>query len=75
MLTEIKVRPIALANAIHEMTGAPQGFGAWDRTLSSIKQCIAAGDRFFEEQVPEGFRVSTDSSFSCIVRNRSAWAF
>lgn len=72
---EIKVRPIALANAIHEATGAMSGFGAWDRTKASIQQCIDAGDRFFEEQVPEGFRVWTDSGFSCVVKNRLAWMF
>ena len=72
---KIKVRAVALTNAIFEMTGAMSGYGSWDRTLSSIKQCIAAGDRFFEEQVPEGFRVFTDSGFSCVVKNRSAWIF
>lgn len=30
-------------------------------------------DRWFEEEAPEGFRVSTDSGFSCIVPERHAF--
>ncbi|WP_105441250.1 hypothetical protein [Neorhizobium sp. T25_13] len=63
------VRPMALANAIHAHVPSSWG-GTFFITLNDIRDCIEAGDRWFEEEVPEGFRVSTDSGFSCIVRNR-----
>ena len=66
------VRPMALANAIHFGFPSPWG-GAFFITLNNIRDCIAAGDRWFEEETPEGFRVSTDSGFSCIVRDRLAF--
>lgn len=63
------VRPMALANAIHARVPSSWG-GAFFVTLNNIRDCIEAGDRWFEEEVPEGFRVWTDSGFSCIVQNR-----
>ena len=67
-----RVRPMALANAIH--FGFPSSWGgAFLITLNNIRDCIDAGDRWFEEETPEGFRVSTDSGFSCIVRERLAF--
>lgn len=66
------VRPIALANAIHAHVPSSWG-GAFFITLNNIRDCIEAGDRWFEEEIPEGFRVWTDSGFSCIVRNRLAF--
>ncbi len=66
------VRPFALANAIHARVPSSWG-GAFFITLNNIRDCIEAGDRWFEEETPEGFRVSTDSGFSCIVRDRLAF--
>ena len=66
------VRPMALANAIHARVPSSWG-GAFFITLNNIRDCIEAGDRWFEEEIPEGFRVWTDSGFSCIVRNRLAF--
>ncbi len=66
------VRPVALANAIHARIPSSWG-GAFFITLNNIRDCIEAGDRWFEEETPEGFRVSTDSGFSCIVRDRVAF--
>ncbi len=63
------VRPMALANAIHSCFPSSWG-GAFFITLNNIRDCIEAGDRWFEEETPEGFRISTDSGFSCIVRDR-----
>lgn len=63
------VRPMALANAIHARVPSSWG-GAFFVTLNNIRDCIEAGDRWFEEEIPEGFRVWTDSGFSCIVQNR-----
>lgn len=63
------VRPMALANAIHFSLPSSWG-GAFFITLNNIRDCIEAGDRWFEEEAPEGFRISTDSGFSCIVRDR-----
>ena len=63
------VRPMALANAIHAHVPSSWG-GAFFITLNNIRDCIDAGDRWFEEEAPEGFRVSTDSGFSCIVGDR-----
>jgi hypothetical protein len=60
------VRPMALANAIHECFSSSWG-GAYFITLNNIRDCIEAGDRWFEEPIPEGFRVWTDSGFSCVV--------
>ncbi|MCW5712360.1 hypothetical protein WMC41_31110 (plasmid) [Shinella yambaruensis] len=68
-----QVRPMALANAIHFSFPSSWG-GAFFITLNNIRDCIHAGDRWFEEQTPEGFRVSTDSGFSCIVRERPAFS-
>ena len=65
------VRPMALANAIHAHVPSSWG-GAYFITLNNIRDCIDAGDRWFEEETPEGFRVSTESGFSCIVRERLA---
>lgn len=65
------VRPMALANAIHACFPSSWG-GAYFVTLNNIRDCIEAGDRWFEEESPEGFRISTDSGFSCIVRDRLA---
>jgi hypothetical protein len=66
------VRPMVLANAIH--FGFPSSWGgAFFITLNNIRDCIDAGDRWFEEETPEGFRVSTDSGFSCIVPERPAF--
>lgn len=61
------VRPMALANAIHARVPSSWG-GPFFITLNNIRDCIDAGDRWFEEEIPEGFRVSTDTGFSCIVR-------
>jgi hypothetical protein len=66
------VRPMALANAIHAHVPSSWG-GAFFITLNNIRDCIDAGDRWFEEEAPEGFRVSTDSGFSCIVPERHAF--
>ena len=66
------VRPMALADAIHARVPSSWG-GAFFVTLNNIRDCIEAGDRWFEEEVPEGFRVWTDSGFSCIVRDRFAF--
>lgn len=66
------VRPMALANAIHGHVPSSWG-GAFFITLNNIRDCIEAGDHWFEEETPEGFRVSTDSGFSCIVRDRLAF--
>ncbi|WPZ16221.1 hypothetical protein T8J41_20290 (plasmid) [Nitratireductor rhodophyticola] len=66
------VRPMALANAIHARVPSSWG-GAFFITLNNIRDCIEAGDRWFEEETPEGFRVSTDSGFSCIVPRRPAF--
>ena len=66
------VRPMALANAIHFGFPSPWG-GAFFVTLNNIRDCIEAGDRWFEEETPEGFRVSTDSGFSCIVPDPPAF--
>ncbi|MFT4162980.1 hypothetical protein [Shinella sp.] len=66
------VRPMALANAIHARVPSSWG-GAFFITLNNIRDCIDAGDRWFEEEIAEGFRVSTDSGFSCIVRDRLAF--
>jgi len=66
------VRPMAFANAIHGRVPSSWG-GASFVTLNDIRDCIEAGDRWFEEEIPEGFRVSTDSGFSCIVRDRLAF--
>ena len=66
------VRPMALANAIHARVPSSWG-GAFFITLNNIRDCIDAGDRWFEEETTEGFRVSTDSGFSCIVRKRPAF--
>ncbi|MDK4743778.1 hypothetical protein PH547_33645 [Rhizobium sp. CNPSo 3464] len=66
------VRPMALANAIHARVPSSWG-GAFFITLNNIRDCIEAGDRWFEEEIPEGFRVWTDSGFSCIVRDRLAF--
>lgn len=60
------VRPMTLANAIHADLPSSWG-GAYFITLSNIRDCIAAGDRWFEETIPEGFRIWTDSGFSCVV--------
>ena len=65
------VRPMALANAIHACFPSSWG-GAYFVTLNNIRDCIEAGDRWFEEESHEGFRISTDSGFSCIVRDRLA---
>jgi len=67
------VRPMALANAIHVHVPSSWG-GAYFITLNNIRDCIEAGDRWFEEETPEGFRVSTDSGFSCIVPERPAFS-
>ncbi|ANH08568.1 hypothetical protein [Shinella sp. HZN7] len=66
------VRPMALANAIHACFLSSWG-GAFFITLNNIRDCIEAGDRWFEEEASEGFRISTDSGFSCIVRERLAF--
>lgn len=66
------VRPMALANAIHSRFASSWG-GAFFITLNNIRDCIEAGDRWFEEETPEGFRISTDSGFSCILRERLAF--
>ena len=66
------VRPMALANAIHARVPSSWG-GAFFITLNNIRDCIDAGDRWFDEEAAEGFRVSTDSGFSCIVRDRLAF--
>lgn len=66
------VRPMALANAIHARFPSSWG-GAFFITLNNIRDCIQAGDRWFEEDAPGGFRISTDSGFSCIVRERLAF--
>lgn len=68
------VRPMALANAIHARVPSSWG-GAFFITLNNIRDCIDAGDRWFEEETTEGFRVSTDSGFSCIVPERPAFLF
>lgn len=65
------VRPMALANAIHSSSPSSWG-GAFFITLHNIRDCIEAGDRWFEEETPEGFRISTDSGFSCILQERLA---
>jgi len=65
------VRPMAFANAIHFSFPSSWG-GAFFLTLNNIRDCIEAGDRWFEEETPEGFRISTDSGFSCIVQDRLA---
>lgn len=67
------IRPMALANAIHARVPSSWG-GAFFITLNNIRDCIDAGDRWFEEEAPEGFRVSTDSGFSCIVPERLPFA-
>ena len=67
------VRPMALANAIHSRFPSSWG-GAFFITLNNIRDCIEAGDRWFEEETPEGFRISTDSGFSCILRERLAFS-
>lgn len=67
------VKPMALANAIHAYTPSSFG-GVFDITLKNIKDCIAAGDRWFEEMSDCGnFRISTDSGFSAIVKDRLAF--
>lgn len=66
------VRPTALANAIHSRFPSSWG-GAFFITLNNIRDCIEAGDRWFEEEASGGFRISTDSGFSCIVRDRLAF--
>ena len=66
------VRPVALPNAIHARVPSSWG-GAFFNTLNNIRDCIEAGDRWFEEETPEGFLVSTDSGFSCVVRDRLAF--
>lgn len=66
------IRPMALANAIHARVPSAWG-GAFFITLNNIRDCIESGDRWFEEETPEGFRISTDSGFSCIVRDRLAF--
>ncbi|WLS01409.1 hypothetical protein [Shinella sumterensis] len=66
------VRPMALANAIHARSPSSWG-GTFFITLNNIRDCIQAGDRWFEEEAPGGFRISTDSGFSCIVRERLAF--
>lgn len=66
------VRPMALANAIHACFPSSWG-GAFFITLNNIRDGIEAEDRWFEEEAPEGFRISTDSGFSCIVRERLAF--
>jgi hypothetical protein len=63
------IKPIALCNLIYQ--DAPQSWGgAYHRTLTNIRDCIAAGDLWFEEECDRGFRVFTDSGFSAIVPNR-----
>ena len=49
------VRPMALANAIHARVPSSWG-GAFFITLNNIRDCIDAGDRWFEEETTEGFR-------------------
>ncbi|EYR78504.1 MULTISPECIES: hypothetical protein [Rhizobiaceae] len=66
------VRPMALANPIHACFPSSWG-GAYFITLNNIRDCIEAGDRWFEEETLEGFRISTDSGFSCILRERLAF--
>ncbi|TAA49527.1 hypothetical protein [Shinella sp. JR1-6] len=46
------VRPMALANAIHSRFPSSWG-GAFFITLNNIRDCIEAGDRWFEEETPE----------------------
>jgi hypothetical protein len=65
------VRPMELANAIRACFPSSWG-GAFFITLNNIRDCIAAEDRWFEEQTTDGFRIFTDSGFSGFVRNRLA---
>ncbi len=64
-----RVRPIALCNAIHEGVCNSWG-GAWHLTLKNIRDCIEVGDRWFVEEVSEGFRVFCVNGVSAIVRNK-----
>jgi hypothetical protein len=63
---------MALTNAIHWDKPSASDI-AFFATLRNIKDCIAAGDLWFEEDTGNAWRVSTDSGFAAIVSNRLAW--
>ena len=64
----VEIKPIALANAIYFDNNYPIGYGAYERTLKNIKDCLAEGDIFFCEPVDDGYRVSTDTGASWHVK-------
>ena len=63
-----QIQPMALANLIHS---APSSNGiAFSVTLKNIRDCIALGDEWFIEPSGNEFRVSTNSGFSAIVKDK-----
>lgn len=67
-----RVKPMSLANAIHARIPSSWG-GTYFVTLNNIKDCIADGDRWFEEDLGTHYRIFTDSGFSALVDNRISW--
>ncbi|NBN62063.1 hypothetical protein [Pannonibacter tanglangensis] len=63
------ILPHALANLIH--AGPQSNAARYWATIQNIRDCIAAGDAWFLDAAPGGWRVWTCSGFSAVVADKT----